>query len=150
MSSGDPHDLSRFVAAQDEWGTYDQALAELRAGTKRGHWMWFVFPQLAGLGRSPTAQRFGISGLGEARAYLADPVLGPRLLECCQALTDLPGKDPVAVLGDIDALKLRSSMTLFDRADPDQRAFRAVLEKYYGGSEDQLTLGMLGGSPPHR
>jgi uncharacterized protein (DUF1810 family) len=77
-------------------------------------------------------------------------VLGPRLLECCQALTDLPGNDPVAVLGDIDALKLRSSMTLFDRADPDQRAFRAVLEKYYGGSEDQLTLGMLGGSPPHR
>jgi uncharacterized protein (DUF1810 family) len=135
-------DLERFLAAQS--GSYDQALGELRRGRKSGHWMWFVFPQIAGLGRSRTAQDYAVSGLAEARAYLAHPVLGPRLVECAEALTALPGGDPVAVLGDIDALKLRSSMTLFARADPEQPAFRAVLQQYYGGEEDPRTLELLG------
>jgi uncharacterized protein (DUF1810 family) len=139
--SDDPYRLSRFVEAQA--GTYDHALAELRAGRKTGHWMWFVFPQVAGLGRSPTAQHYAISGLDEARAYLAHPVLGPRLEACAQALLDLPGDDAVAVLGSIDAVKLRSSMTLFARADPDRPAFRAVLAKYFRAEEDEATTARL-------
>ncbi len=139
--SDDPYRLSRFVEAQA--GTYDHALAELRAGRKTGHWMWFVFPQVAGLGRSPTAQHYAISGLDEARAYLAHPVLGPRLEACAQALLDLPGDDAVAVLGSIDAVKLRSSMTLFARADPGRPAFRAVLAKYFRAEEDEATTARL-------
>jgi uncharacterized protein (DUF1810 family) len=139
--SDDPHRLSRFVEAQA--GTYDQALAELRAGRKTGHWMWFVFPQVAGLGRSPTAQHYAVSGLDEARAYLAHPVLGPRLVESAQALLDLPGDDAVAVLGSIDAVKLRSSMTLFAHADPRQPVFRAVLERYFRAAEDEATTSRL-------
>jgi uncharacterized protein (DUF1810 family) len=135
-------ELERFVRAQDEGGTYEAALAELRAGRKRGHWMWFVFPQVAGLGSSPAAQLFAIPGLAEARAYLAHPVLGPRLVEAARALAALPGGDPVAVLGPVDALKLRSSMTLFARADPDQPVFPEVLAKYYDG-EDQATLSRI-------
>jgi uncharacterized protein (DUF1810 family) len=140
----DPFDLQRFVDAQDEMRTYDTALAELRAGRKRGHWMWFVLPQLAGLGRSSTAEHFGIHGAAEARAYLAHPVLGPRLRESAQALADLDGHDPVAVLGPVDALKLRSSMTLFAHLAPDETAFRAVLDRYYDGAEDPATLSLLG------
>jgi len=136
-------DLERFVTAQDELGTYDQALDELRAGRKRSHWMWFIFPQVAGLGRSPTAQHYAISGLGEARAYLAHDVLGPRLRACAQAVTALGTRDPVAVLGPIDAMKLRSSMTLFARADPDEGVFRAVLDQYFDGVEDAATLDLL-------
>ncbi len=134
-------DLSRFVEAQA--GSYDRALAELRAGRKAGHWMWFVFPQVAGLGRSPTAQHYAIGDLDEARAYLAHPVLGPRLVECAQALLDLPGDDAATVLGPVDAVKLRSSMTLFAHADPAQPVFRAVLERYYGGREDEATTSRL-------
>ena len=137
----DPYRLSRFVEAQT--GTHAQALAELRAGRKTSHWMWFVFPQVAGLGRSSTAQRYAISGLDEARAYLAHPVLGPRLVEAAQALTDLDGSDPVAVFGSVDAVKLRSSMTLFAHADPSQPVFRAVLEQYFGGQEDDATTSRL-------
>ena len=137
----DPYRLSRFVEAQTD--THAQALAELHAGRKTSHWMWFVFPQVAGLGRSSTAQRYAISGLDEARAYLAHPVLGPRLVEAAQALTDLDGADPVAVFGSIDAVKLRSSMTLFAHADPDQPVFRAVLEQYFGGAEDEATTSRL-------
>lgn len=137
-------DLQRFVAAQDQAGTYRQALRELRAGSKQSHWMWYVFPQLAGLGRSSTALAFGISGLAEARAYLRHPVLGQRLAECVQALLDIPGDDPVVVFGSVDALKLRSSMTLFAAADADQDAFRAVLRKYHRGIPDPMTLQMLG------
>ncbi|MGY1606403.1 DUF1810 domain-containing protein [Geodermatophilus sp. SYSU D00700] len=137
----DPYRLSRFVDAQA--GTYPQALAELRAGRKTSHWMWFVFPQVAGLGRSPTAQHYAISGLDEARAYLAHPVLGPRLVESAQALTALDQDDPVAVFGPVDAVKLRSSMTLFARADPSQPVFRAVLEQYFGGREDDATTSRL-------
>ncbi len=134
-------DLSRFVDAQA--GTYAQALTELRAGRKTGHWMWFVFPQVAGLGRSPTAQHYAVSGLDEARAYLAHPVLGPRLVESARALLDLPGDDAVAVLGSVDAVKLRSSMTLFAHADPTQPVFRAVLERYFRAAEDEATTSRL-------
>ena len=134
-------DLQRFVDAQS--GTYDRALAELRAGRKTGHWMWFVFPQVAGLGRSATARRYAIADLAEARAHLAHPVLGPRLVECARALTELPGSDPVAVLGPVDAVKLRSSMTLFAHAAPDEPVFRAVLEQYFGGVEDDATTSRL-------
>ncbi|SDO88051.1 Uncharacterized protein, DUF1810 family [Pedococcus dokdonensis] len=134
-------ELARFVVAQDEHGTYAAALAELRAGRKRTHWMWFVFPQVEGLGTSATARHFALRGLSEARAYLAHPVLGPRLRESAQALLDLPASDPVRVLGDIDALKLRSSMTLFARADDEDRTeFRAVLDRYFGGVDDPATL----------
>jgi uncharacterized protein (DUF1810 family) len=138
-------DVSRFVAAQDSGGSYERALAELRAGEKRSHWMWWVFPQLEGLGRSPTAQRYGISGLDEARDYLEHPVLGPRLQECVRALLDLDTGDARAVMGGIDAVKLRSSMTLFARAAPDGSTgpFRAVLEQYFGGEEDPATVQRL-------
>ncbi|TYP90822.1 DUF1810 domain-containing protein [Blastococcus xanthinilyticus] len=137
----DPHDLRRFVDAQAH--TYDQALAELRAGAKRTHWMWFVFPQIAGLGRSGMAQRFAIADLDEARAYLAHPVLGRRLVECARALTALDTDDAGAVMGGIDAQKLRSSMTLFAHADPAQPVFREVLEHYFGGAEDEATTSRL-------
>jgi len=134
-------DLSRFVDAQ-AGGVYEQALRELRAGRKQGHWIWFVLPQVAGLGRSPTSQFYALSGLDEARDYLAHPVLGPRLIESAQALLDLPGDDAVAVLGPIDAVKLRSSMTLFSRAGGDP-VFAAVLTKYFAGDEDPATLARL-------
>lgn len=139
MSDG--FDLQRFVDAQR--GSYDTALAELRAGAKRSHWMWFVFPQIVGLGRSATAQHFAVSGLDEARAYLAHPVLGPRLLECTRALADLHASDPVAVLGPVDAQKLRSSMTLFAHADPAEPLFRAVLDRHFDGAEDDATASRL-------
>jgi uncharacterized protein (DUF1810 family) len=137
--------LGRFVDAQDEGGTYITALAELRRGRKRSHWMWFVFPQLAGLGRSAAAERYAISGLAEARAYAAHPVLGPRLRECAEALATLDGHDPEAVLGAVDALKLRSSMTLFARAVPGEPTFVAVLERWFAGAEDPATVRLLAG-----
>ena len=139
--TGDPFDLERFVQAQE--GVYEQALRELRDGAKRGHWMWFVFPQVAGLGSSPTAQRYAVSGLDEAHAYLAHPVLGPRLVECAQALMELGERDPVRVLGSVDALKLRSSMTLFEAAAPDERVFGEVLERFYDGERDAATTSRL-------
>ena len=139
----DPFHLQRFVDAQDSGGTYEQALAELRAGSKRSHWMWFVFPQVAGLGRSATAQHFAVTGLAEARAYLAHPVLGPRLVEAARALTALPGSDAARVLGSVDALKLRSSMTLFAAADPDQPVFSEVLDRYFAGEPDEETTRRL-------
>jgi uncharacterized protein (DUF1810 family) len=135
----DPHDLERFVAAQDDGGTYERALAELRAGRKTSHWMWFVFPQVAGLGHSPTARRFAVRSLDEARAYLEHPVLGARLRESAQALLDLGTADAGRVLGVIDALKLRSSMTLFARAAPEEPRFEAVLDRFFGGSADAET-----------
>lgn len=136
--------LERFVSAQEAGGTYAAALAELRAGRKRSHWMWFVLPQLAGLGRSATAQHYAVTDLAEARDYLGHPVLGPRLLECVDALLSWPGSDPVTVLGDVDALKLRSSMTLFAHADPGEPRFTAVLQQYFGGHEDAATTALLG------
>ena len=139
-------DLTRFVTAQEGGGTYATAVSELRAGRKRSHWMWFVFPQIAGLGRSRTAQVYALSGLEEAQAYLAHPTLGPRLVECAQALAELPSTDPVEVLGGIDAQKLRSSMTLFRHAastDEDRAVFGAVLDRYFGGDEDPETVRRL-------
>jgi uncharacterized protein (DUF1810 family) len=136
-------DLERFVSAQDRGGTYERALAELRAGRKTSHWMWFVFPQVAGLGRSAMAQEYALASLAEARAYLAHPVLGQRLLDCCSALLGLPDRDPVAVLGPIDATKLRSSMTLFERAAPDEPVFGRVLEEYFDGERDRATSDRL-------
>lgn len=141
--AGDPFDLRRFTSAQEAGGVYATALGELRNGRKRSHWMWFVFPQVAGLGRSQTAQEYAISGLDEARAYLADPLLGPRLAACSQALTHLPTSDPVTVFGPVDARKLCSSMTLFAHAaeSPSERAvFQAVLDQYFHGDEDRDTL----------
>jgi uncharacterized protein (DUF1810 family) len=139
----DPYDLQRFVDAQDRGGTYERALQELRAGRKTSHWMWFVFPQIAGLGSSPMAQRYAIASLDEARAYLAHPVLGDRLRESNRALTGLDTRDPGEVLGGIDALKLRSSMTLFARAAPDEPLFAQVLDGYFGGAADDATEARL-------
>ncbi len=136
----DSSDLRRFITAQDDHGTYAQALAELRAGRKRSHWMWFVFPQIAGLGQSPTAVRYAIASLDEARAYLADPVLGARLVEAAEAVRDTDAADAEALLGGIDAVKLRSSMTLFTRAAPEVAVFRAVLARFFDGREDDATL----------
>jgi uncharacterized protein (DUF1810 family) len=138
-----PHDLQRFVTAQDQGGTYERALAELRAGHKTSHWMWFVFPQIAGLGQSAMSQRYAIGSLEEARAYLDHPVLGPRLVECAQALLAHEGLTAQEILGGIDAIKLRSSMTLFARAG-ETEAFERVLERYFGGGLDEATLGLIG------
>lgn len=142
----DPLDLERFVDAQDMGGTYEHALAELRRGRKRSHWMWFVFPQIAGLGSSPMARRYGISSLVEAQAYLAHPVLGPRLLDCTRALLQTGAIRAEAVFGSIDAIKLRSSMTLFARADPDEPVFGQVLDRFYAGRVDPATDERLGGN----
>ncbi len=136
---GDPHQLSRFTDAQDAGGTYDRALAELRAGRKTSHWMWFVFPQIAGLGHSPTARTYAIASRAEAEAYLEHPVLGPRLLECARALTGLTGRTAREILGETDAMKLRSSMTLFARAAPGEPVFAQVLDSYFGGEADPAT-----------
>jgi uncharacterized protein (DUF1810 family) len=129
--------LERFVAAQDQGGTYATALSELRAGRKVSHWMWFVFPQIAGLGRSPMAQAYAIADLAEARAYLAHPVLGPRLVECAQIVASHQGSTAEQIFGGIDAMKLRSSMTLFARADPDQPVFATVLDTYFDGPDPE-------------
>jgi len=139
----DPFDLQRFVIAQDADGTYERALAELRAGYKVSHWMWFVFPQIAGLGTSPTSTRYAIRSIDEAKAYLDHEVLGPRLLACAEALLDLSGATAAEVLGGIDAQKLRSSMTLFSRADPDNPAFARVLDQYFRGEPDTATDRLL-------
>jgi uncharacterized protein (DUF1810 family) len=139
-------DLARFVAAQDANDTYDNALAELRAGRKTSHWMWFVFPQIAGLGRSPTAQRYAIADLEEARSYLAHPVLGPRLRESAEAMLAHAGSlGAFDVLGGIDAMKLRSSATLFARAAAadDAALFEAVLAAFFDGDPDPATLDRL-------
>jgi uncharacterized protein (DUF1810 family) len=143
MNDTDPHGLSRFVHAQDEGGTYDRALAELRRGRKTSHWMWFVFPQIAGLGHSSMAQRYAIASLDEARAYLAHPTLGPRLLECASVVAGTSAPSAETILGGIDAQKLRSSMTLFLRADPSQPVFQRVLDAFYGGEADEATDGLL-------
>ncbi|HZU39571.1 MAG TPA: DUF1810 domain-containing protein [Solirubrobacteraceae bacterium] len=143
--TGDPFGLERFLNAQDRGGTYEQALRELRAGAKRSHWMWFVFPQLAGLGRSATAQHFAITSLEEARAYLRHPILGARLRECARALIDLDERRAADIFGPLDAMKLRSSMTLFARADPGEPAFQRVLDRYFDGEADPATERLLTG-----
>jgi uncharacterized protein (DUF1810 family) len=135
----DPYRLQRFIDAQEEASTYETALSELRAGRKTSHWMWFVFPQIAGLGHSPTAVTYALSSLAEASAYLAHPVLGPRLLECTRALTEITGASGNEILGEIDAIKLRSSMTLFAHAAPHEPLFRQVLDRYFAGVADEAT-----------
>ncbi|MBF4608915.1 DUF1810 domain-containing protein [Curtobacterium sp. VKM Ac-1393] len=137
----DPYDLDRFVRAQH--GVHDDALAELRRGRKTSHWMWFVFPQLAGLGRSATAERYGVRGIAEARAYLAHPVLGERLRTAAATASDAPARSAEALLGGTDAVKLRSSMTLFARAAAVPEPFTAVLDRWYGGAEDDVTVRLL-------
>jgi uncharacterized protein (DUF1810 family) len=137
----DPYDLQRFIRAQK--GIYETALAELRAGSKQSHWMWFIFPQLRGLGHSATATYYGIASLDEARAYLGHPLLGVRLRQCVEAL--LPWSErrtATQILGSIDALKLRSSLTLFDRAEP-EAVFAAGLAAFFGGESDERTLALL-------
>ncbi len=138
----DVFDPNRFVQAQTS--TYQRALAELRDGSKRSHWMWFIFPQLRGLGASAMAQTYGIAGLAEARAYLAHPLLGPRLLECVQALLGHVGRSAESILGGIDALKLRSCLTLFAQAAPDEALFGQALAAFCAGRPDHRTLEMLG------
>lgn len=145
MSSGDEHDpfdLRRFLEAQD--GVLDTALTEVRRGRKTSHWMWFVLPQLDGLGRSATARRYALSGLDEARALLAHPVLGPRLLAVTAAVASAPAPSAEALFGSVDAVKARSSMTVFARAAADPAPFRAVLDRWYAGTEDPATLRLLG------
>jgi uncharacterized protein (DUF1810 family) len=141
----DPWRLGRFVTAQDRDGTYRRAVAELRAGAKVSHWMWFVFPQLAGLGASAMSRQFAISSLQEARAYLAHPVLGPRLRECARIVAEAEGRTAAQIFGPVDAMKLRSSMTLFASAagEADGTVFRAVLAKYFGGLPDEATVTRL-------
>jgi len=139
----DPYDLQRFVSAQDAAGTYDRAVAELRAGRKTSHWMWFVFPQVAGLGYSPDSRRYAISSLAEARAYLRHPVLGPRLVQCAQIVAGHRDTTAGHIFGAVDTMKLRSSMTLFDRADPAKPEFGEVLSLFFGGEADQATLDRL-------
>jgi len=135
----DSHDLQRFVSAQNSGDTYERALAELRAGRKTSHWMWFVFPQIAGLGYSPTSRTFAITSLAEASAYLAHPVLGARLTECAGVLAGLRGRTAEQIFGEVDALKLCSSMTLFARAAPGEPVFRQVLDQYFDGRPDPAT-----------
>lgn len=130
-------DLERFVKAQDSAGTYQRAVAELRGGRKTTHWMWFIFPQLTGLGRSEMAQAYAISDLAEAQAYLAHPILGPRLIECAEIVAAQQGRSAEQMFGGVDAIKLRSSMTLFAHAAPDQTIFQQVIDQYYDGQDPE-------------
>lgn len=140
--TSDPFNLNRFEDAQT--GVWDSAFEELRAGRKQTHWMWFVFPQLAELGRSATARHFGISGIAEARAYLAHLVLGERLDACCNMLLEHAGTSAVAIFGEVDAMKLRSCLTLFRAAaGPERQIFDQCLARYFGGQPDPLTIAAL-------
>jgi uncharacterized protein (DUF1810 family) len=142
----DPYRLARFVVAQDRGGTYQRALAEIRAGEKQSHWMWFIFPQVAGLGRSPMAQEYAISSAAQARAYLAHPVLGPRLAECAAALLTVEGKSAQDIFGPVDAMKLRSCITLFQAvAGPEEpwTVLSRVLQKFFDAARDDATLNRL-------
>ena len=138
----DSHDLKRFLGAQE--GVYERALSELRAGRKRTHWMWYIFPQIGGLGMSETAKRYSIKSIEEAREYLEHPVLGPRLLRCAEAMLALEGRSVSEIFGSPDDLKLRSCMTLFARVAEPGSVFVRVLEKYYKGVQDEKTLSILG------
>ena len=138
----DPYSLSRFVRAQEE--DYRQALAEISAGRKRTHWMWYIFPQFAGLGVSPISMEYSIKSLDEARAYLAHPVLGPRLLQCSEALLRVAGRSATEIFGFPDDLKLRSCATLFGQVSPPGSVFDRLLEKYFAGEPDGRTLRLLG------
>jgi uncharacterized protein (DUF1810 family) len=142
MSTSDDHDLNRFVEGQRS--TYDRALAELRSGRKRSHWMWYVFPQLAGLGRSAMSAQYAIASLAQAEAYLRHPVLGARLIECTTAVLGLEGRSAHDIFGSPDDLKLRSCATLFDVVSEPESPFAKLLAKYFGGERDEQTLRLLG------
>jgi uncharacterized protein (DUF1810 family) len=137
----DPFQLDRFLTAQAD--LYATALRELQRGRKTSHWIWFVFPQIAGLGRSPTAQHYAIGSLDEARAYLRHPILGTRLHQCLDALNALPETDVERVFGDLDAMKFRSSLTLFQAAAPGDAIITTALERWFGGKKDAATLTLL-------
>ena len=137
----DPFDLQRFLDAQEP--VYSRVVAELRAGRKQSHWMWFIFPQIEGLGVSAMTQKYAISSRAEAEAYLAHPVLGPRLRECAQLVASAKGSNITAIMGSPDDMKLKSSMTLFARATDDKAPFVAVLDRYYDGEEDSATIARL-------
>ena len=145
VATADAFHLARFLTAQEP--IFDTALVELRRGRKESHWVWFIFPQAAGLGTSPMAQRYAISSLEEARAYLSHPILGPRLLECCKALLDVDGRSAPEIMGSPDDLKLRSSMTLFSLAGCSHPEFDQVLTKYFEGKHDHRTLELLQNHP---
>jgi uncharacterized protein (DUF1810 family) len=144
MPDDDPYNLERFVAAQNAAGEYERAVAELRRGRKTSHWIWFIFPQIAGLGRSPTSVHYSISSLGEARAYLGHPVLGHRLTECTRLVAGTEGSSADEIFGGLDAMKVRSSMTLFHRAAPGEPLFGQVLDQFFGGQPDPATEQLLG------
>lgn len=144
-SPDDPYQLSRFVRAQQD--DFERALAEVRAGRKRTHWMWYIFPQLDGLAFSSTSKYYAVKSLDEAKAYLGHPVLGPRLLECMEAVLGIEGRSATEVFGSPDDLKLRSCATLFACASPPGSVFDRVLDKYYGGERDRKTLRLLGLEP---
>ena len=145
MENHDPYKLERFIEAQAS--NYEDALAELHAGSKQTHWSWYVFPQVRGLGSSPTSVRYAISSLAEARAYLAHPVLGLRLRECLNAMLGQRGLSASQILGDIDAQKFRSCLTLFLQAAPDEGVFSDALKKYFDGVPDAKTIAILGREP---
>jgi uncharacterized protein (DUF1810 family) len=147
-SGGDPHDLDRFVQAQA--GDYQRALAEVRAGRKRSHWMWYVFPQFDGLGFSETARRYAIKSVAEAQAYLAHPVLGPRLVEIAEAALGVEGRSALGVFGSPDDMKLRSCATLFAHVSPAGSVFERLLGKYFDGERDDRTLRLIGAAPTSR
>ena len=138
----DPYNLTRFITAQNE--VYAQVTSELRHGRKRSHWIWFIFPQIAGLGSSPMSREYSIRSLEEAKAYLKHPTLGPRLLECCRLVLEVQGRTAEEILGAPDDLKFRSSLTLFLLAEPKNDVFKEALVKYYGGEGDPLTLRACG------
>jgi uncharacterized protein (DUF1810 family) len=144
METRDPYDLERFVTAQDADGIYRRALTELRAGRKTSHWMWFVFPQVAGLGQSETSRRYAISSRAEAGAFLHHALLGPRLIECTQSVATARAPSAVQIFGGVDARKLQSSMTLFMRAEPTQPLFGSILDRYFAGVPDGNTDRLLG------
>jgi uncharacterized protein (DUF1810 family) len=143
--AGDPHNLSRFVQAQED--VYEQALDEIHSGRKRSHWMWYIFPQVAGLGFSPTSQRYAIQSLAEAEAYLAHPVLGPRLVECAEAALGVEGRSAHEIFGSPDDMKLKSCATLFACITPAGSVFDRLLDRYFQGQRDGKTLRLLGVAP---
>ncbi len=143
--AGDPHDLNRFVQAQA--GDYERALAEIRSGRKRSHWMWYIFPQFDGLGFSPTSKRYAIKSIAEAKAYLAHPVLGLRLRECAEAALGVEGRSALEIFGSPDDMKLRSCATLFASVSPAGSVFHRLLDKYYQGEKDSQTLRLVGSAP---
>jgi uncharacterized protein (DUF1810 family) len=144
-SAGDPHNLSRLVRAQEE--DYEQALAEIRSGRKRSHWMWYIFPQIDGLGSSSMSGRYSIKSLAEAEAYLNHPILGPRLVECAEAALGVEGRSALDIFGTPDEMKLRSCATLFACVSPAGSVFDRLIEKYFRGQRDVKTLHLLGIAP---